>query len=170
MRLSQPRLGAARVCALVTVLLALATFALVTAPDVALAAGSSQAALATRLARSVSLARNERSEHRAVLAILRALHLRVASDRGSPLSPGGRSLPHTFTLYDFEVRSIAQDLLRRRLETVGEFANQLAAISQQKTPPPPLTVLHAIEGGVRESQQLATNPRALLLLSFVSSA
>ena len=107
---------------------------------------STPAALARQLAARVAAARTNAARYQAVLDVMKALHVPVFTADGKQLVPGGKGLPRTFNLYDFELRAAAGSFTQTI--DVEEFASMLSAAGRRVTA---AAVARALERGVRAS-------------------
>jgi hypothetical protein len=86
--------------------------------------------VAKRLAERVIGANRPAERERAILDIMKVLHIPVYSANGEMLTPRPRDLPSHFNLYDFELKIVADAFARNQMMTLDELTKVLSRVDQ----------------------------------------
>lgn len=88
----------------------------------------SQASVAKKLATKVVGARKPAARYKALLAVMRSLHVGVYNPKGKAIVRGAERKAKEFAVYDFELRTMAAALARKQEYGAGDLARFLTAI------------------------------------------
>jgi len=119
----------------------------------------SQAAVAQKLASGVMKANTAAARYKALLSVMRTLHVRVLTPKGNALVPGGRGFPRGLYLYDFELTGMAAALGRDDTVSLDQLARLLteAGVNPEGRDLSPAQLRQVLLSGVRAA---AASPRA----------
>src|SRR6266511_1092664 len=121
----------------------------------------SQAVVAKKLVTQITAAKTPAARYKALVGILRALHIGVVTPAGKPIvvSPEPNAA-RLFQLYDFEVRGLAAQLARRQTTTLDELAAALEKGGLGLDPDRPLPAELLAEGLRDATLEALARPRS----------
>lgn len=122
--------------------------------------------LARQLATRVSKAGSAGARYQALLAVTRALYVRVYSAKGKVLAKGARNVPRDFYLYDVELKAMAGALGRGDMKTLADLSSLLAAfgIKEKGQPVPAELLRQVLVAGVRKAVAKPKQRSSVVLL------